>query len=467
MPNEANKIPAAGPKPHYAWAILISCCLMTTACIGVFGNSSGIFLQPVTDELDIGRGVFGLAMAFQAIIMGVCSPYAARLIQTKNINLLAGTAFSVFAVCFGLMSQFHHLYQFMLAGVGIGLSGSVVFFVLTPILINNWFKKKTGFALGLALAFSGIGGIIMNPLGARLIENYGWRVTYLIFAVIVAVLSLPVAFFVIKLKPADKGLSAYGEDPATAGFGSSDMGQSILAGVPKKIALKSPAFKFVLASAFFMILSSAYAYHMPAYGPSVGLTTAFGATMVSCSMASNIFCKFALGGLSDKLGVRQVATLAQAIVLGAFLILILAGGNRSANLLGALAYGFALPMTTMFMPLIVREIFGNRDYGEIYGYVVLVVSLFGAFGAAGIGFIFDITGAYTLAFIIGLFMMAAAGLFMHLAFSSGKRLQEIKNSAKDAEDLIDAYPLPPIKAWIIRISFSARPRLSAISIRSL
>ena len=422
-------------KIHYAWIIMIACCLMTTASVGILGNSSGIFLQPVTETLGVGRGTFTLVLMLQGIITGICSPLAVKLIQTKNINVVCTLGYILMVIPFGMMSQFNSILPFLGAGVFIGLGSSALMFVTVPLLINNWFKKKTGMVLGLTLAFSGIGAIVMNPVGAVLIANYGWRTTYIVFAIIIALLGIPMTAFVIKLRPEDKGLKAYGAEECVTEV---TVNEDSVTGVPKEIAMKSAAFKFAMLAALFMILSSVYAYHIPGYATSVGLTPTFGATMVSYAMFCNILCKFTMGGLSDKIGVQKTSLIIVAIVSASFILLMLAKGNVVLNTIGGALYGFVLPTTTMFMPLVIRSLFGTRDYGPLYGYVSIIVAIGASCGSTIIGFVYDFTGAYTIAFMFGLVVILLAGLMIVLAFRSGRRLKDIKESTDTVEELLAA-----------------------------
>jgi MFS family permease len=74
---------------------------------------------------------------------------------------------------------------------------------MSPLILTNWFKSKTGFAVGVAMAFSGLGGIVMNPVGSVLIDQFGWRTAYLIFAGIGALCMLPFTAVVLERRPED------------------------------------------------------------------------------------------------------------------------------------------------------------------------------------------------------------------------------------------------------------------------
>jgi MFS family permease len=117
----------------------------------------------------------------------------------------------------------------------------------------------------------------------------------------------------------------------------------------------------------------------------------------------------------------------------------MAGGNKWLNYSGAFLYGFALPMTTMFLPLIIREIFGGRDYGELYGYVTMIIVLSAAFGTAGIGFIYDLSGSYRPAFLLGFVMILVTALFLNIAYRSGKKLWDIRDSETSLEEILSKH----------------------------
>ena len=77
-------------------------------------------------------------------------------------------------------------------------------------MITNWFVKKRGLAMSIAMAGIGVGGTIFSPIITTLLEYYGWRHTYQIMALIILVLAFPAAFFLLRKSPQDMGLLPYG-----------------------------------------------------------------------------------------------------------------------------------------------------------------------------------------------------------------------------------------------------------------
>lgn len=105
-----------------------------------------------------------------------------------------------------------HLY---LAGGVCGIAAAFMIMTMAPILLKRWFKKKYGLAISIAMCFTGVGGMIMNPVGALVIERFGWRMAALLLAAVSAVFIIPFTLFVLKKEPAEIGLRAYGEEETT------------------------------------------------------------------------------------------------------------------------------------------------------------------------------------------------------------------------------------------------------------
>ena len=80
-----------------------------------------------------------------------------------------------------------------------------------PLLINNWFHKSSGLALGIATGSGAVGGAFFTSfVGPKLIDSFGWESAFVGLAIIGAILVVLPSFFLIRFKPADKGLVPYG-----------------------------------------------------------------------------------------------------------------------------------------------------------------------------------------------------------------------------------------------------------------
>lgn len=73
------------------------------------------------------------------------------------------------------------------------MSLSNKFLIPVSMMVTNWFVEKRGIAMSVTMAGIGLGGTIFSPIVTNLLQNYGWRHTYLIMAGIILVVALPVA----------------------------------------------------------------------------------------------------------------------------------------------------------------------------------------------------------------------------------------------------------------------------------
>ncbi|SHN88277.1 MFS transporter [Desulfitobacterium chlororespirans] len=153
---------------------MVSCAVFAFCVLGIVASCAGIFFKPVCDALGVSRATISMYLTIQYLTMVVCLPIAGKLVP-KHFKPMLIAGMAVYTLTFAAMSQFTSIYHWYFAGVLLGISGAIVIYLPIPSLINNWFKKRVGFALGFALAMSGVGGAIFNPLGAWIIQTYGWR----------------------------------------------------------------------------------------------------------------------------------------------------------------------------------------------------------------------------------------------------------------------------------------------------
>lgn len=408
-------------KMHYAWWIMVSCGTISFCVLGIILACAGIFFKPVCDYLSVSRGAFSLYMTIVWLTMVLALPVAGKLLPTRNFRLLLSCSMTVFILAFVAMSQFNHLYHWYIAGVVLGISGAFVVFLPIPILINNWFKEKVGFAMGISLAMSGVGGAIFNPIGAWVIQNYGWRAGYLVLGLCAAAITLPFVYFVVRLKPSDLGMHPYGVMSNEVKENKSGLKE--LQGLSTKEALRTPAFYFTLLFAGLLTMSGTVQSHIPGYVNYIGLSPIVGGLAVSATSFGIIFGKLVIGYLNDKIGITGATT--TGAVLGALGLVLMLAGRTNLVLLysGSFIFGFgAIAMGTVQPPMVVRQVFGQKDFSSIYSNITSGTTLLMAFAMSFYGFIFDITKSYANSLIVALAFIIVAYLGYLLTSATGKKL---------------------------------------------
>ena len=386
-------------KMHYAWWVMIASAAIYAASVGIIVSCAGLLYRAVAEDFEVGVSEISLYTSIMYLTVTILLPFAGKVLNKFDVRYILTIAGIINALAFGLMSTYNAAWQFYVSGVALGIGSTFLIYGTLPLVINNWFKAKAGTALGFAMAFMGIGGAIFAQITGGLIESIGWRSTYMVLGICVAVLILPFSIFVIRSKPEQLNMKAYGVDDVKED--EKETAKAPETGVMKKAAMKSPAFYLVLLFTGLFGLASTVSFHVPNFVQSVGFTAAMAATGVTCVTIGQTGGKFLLGAINDKFGVKVALTIGiGGGLLGVVALLVSDSFGIGMLYLGTLLFGIGFSGSTLLPPVVIREVFGGRDYGSIYTTIMSASTLGVAFGTTLFSFIFDSTGSYYTVFII-------------------------------------------------------------------
>jgi MFS family permease len=388
--NETNKKGGL----HYGWVIVIACCFLLAAGLGIIGNAAANFLYTVSTALEVPVGSLSLYMTVMSLTMLFSYPLAGKLLATKDLRLVITGGVILEVVGFGLMSTYRSVYLFYVSGFLIGAGGAVIMFMATPVLTAMWFRKKNGLAMGIPIACGTLGGAIFSQLAGILISGIGWRMSYLILAIIAAVMMLPFSLLVVK-SPEQKGVTPYGYEEDGAGSGAVTEG-----GASVKEALRSPAFYLLALAVIALSIMTTLQMHIPTFASAqLGMSTAEASTVVAVILLVSVACSPLLGILADKLGYATTFTLGALFALAGIVVMVFCIERPGLAIVAAAIYGIGFVTYNVLSPLMTRQIFGTLNYTKIWGYVMMAGSFGGAVGVPVEGYIYDFTGSYAPAFI--------------------------------------------------------------------
>lgn len=391
---------------------MIACCFLQAGQLGIIQNLSGVFLQPVSDSIGCGRGDLSLYMTIQAWATAFMMPLVGRWLPTKNINVLMTVAAILDGGGFMLMSQFTAPWQWWIDAVVIGIGSSFLFFAPLPMLINNWFKKKNGLAMGVSTAFSGVGAAIFTPILANLIATVGWQSSYMIAGAASLILTVPFTAFVLKFKPSDVGMTPYGAEEGET-VESAKAGMNV--GISVKRAWATGLVVLIFLTGGVMSLTTSFTQHMTGFGAWLGMSATALGLLGSANMIGNLCGKLILGPLNDIIGTKKTLIIGYAVVFVGMLMVIFNGGNTPVLFIGALLYGVAFSIQTVMLPLVCTAMFGPKDFPKLFSYATMGNALIGSMGITINGGIFDATGSYYPALVF----VAACGVLAFLMLLFG------------------------------------------------
>ena len=395
----------------YGWIIVIASFLVTFISFSI-RYSFGIFSVSLLEEFEkfgwTETLIFG-APLFSTIVGGLSNIVMGRLSDKYGPKITFGVNGFLVGLGLVLCSQISALWQLyvfssLLIGVGMGVA-----FAPTMATTSRWFVKRRGLALGIVTSGIGIGTLVMSPVITYFISVYGWRSAYLIVGFIAWIILISAAFM-LKSSPVEN--NALSDDKNRKGWGVLE-------------AAGTRSFWLVLFSnSFWNLCLQMIMLHIYPYAEKgIGASPMVAASVLSLIGAGGIFGRIAVGVASDKVGTKRVwlfCLVCQVVTM----FWLTEAKNVWMLYVFAPFFGFSYGGLVPLIPAIDSEFFGTKNLGAIIGIIGIGATISGALGPFLGAYIFDLTGSYYPAFLLG----AVATVFATILAIPAKKPERERNS---------------------------------------
>lgn len=346
----------------------------------------GLFLEPMTADLGIGRGSFSLAIALQNLLWGVMTPFFGVFADRYGTGRCLVFGGVLYATGILIMALGESLFALHLgAGVMVGIAVSASGFPLVLAAVARAFPaERRSFALGIASAGGSAGQFLLLPMSQAMIGGLGWVTTLLILAAL--------AFLLVPLAAALVG------KPATvSGIGTQSLGQAV------SEARRHRGYWLLNGGFFVCGFHVAFvATHLPAYITSLGFDPFVGATALGLIGFFNIIGGLLAGYLGGRYRKKYLLSglyLARAVAIAVFLV---APQTQMAVWLFSASFGLLWLSTVPLTSGLVGDIFGARYMATLFGIVMFSHQIGAFFGAWLGGLSYDLTGSYNAVWLIAI-----------------------------------------------------------------
>lgn len=384
--------PARVSGVYYGWYIVAICVLSQVAANSAAMNTFSLFVRPWSTEMHtpisallLALTALGMVYAILAPITGIlCDKYPARFLFSGGLLLLA-------LVFLGL-SFAHETWQIIaLYALPLPVAMNLTTDLVCNSLLSRWFVRRLGLALGISGFGLGAGGIILPPIVAALLPEFGWRAILHGGAAVIALIILPINFFLIRDRPtAREGFHYLIGDGRSHADDQDPEGASADNGMNWRDVLSRRNFWLLIAVYLPMLaLYSTCMQNVAPLAASRGMSEQTAGLLMSALSFSQLVAMLAGGALCDRFGARvpliglalscaaggalvavgqSVAVLLVGVMLAAF------GGSVWPVLTAALATEFgagrigrALGLASFFLPLVVLAPFSVARIQETTG----------------------------------------------------------------------------------------------------
>lgn len=384
--------------------VLIGACLFQCALLGVLINCTGVLFAQIRNELGFSMSKISVYNTLKSITTAL-SAAAVTTFYFRNNKCR-----------FLLLNQMAMILSFLLivwkaegvlwyASAVIGGAASCVAYVAVPVLLNQWFPQNGGTATGIAMAFSGIGGAICNPLCAKLIGLAGWRWTIVILGGVMLLLTVPGLILMFRNaapSPVENSRNSAVEEST--------------------VGLPVPGTIFLVCLVFVGgCMGVAFAVNISMFAQSIGYSLSVGASMTTMVMMGNVFTKFLYGLLCDKLGAWKATMLALSVTAVALLCFLFAQRQLAVLYVASLLFGCVYALSVVAISRCCISAYGSQESKRLLGIHTCINSAVMAGTSLLVGVLFDRAQSFTpVLFVLLAAVACSATAAAILIVNSGK-----------------------------------------------
>ncbi|MCI0841927.1 MAG: MFS transporter, partial [Chloroflexi bacterium] len=384
----------------YGWLIVAAGFFTLFVTTGA-RNAFGVFVIPMSEELEWTRSQVSAAGSLGILINGVTLPFIGRLHDRFGGRIVITISLGILGISTMLMSQINNIWMLVLLfGFVSSTATGGASMVTVHAMLSRWFSRRRGIALSLSTAGSSAGSLVLIPLATYLIITANWRVAWFVMGAFVLFLAMPLALIIFRDSPKDIGEEPEGEQSAGDGRKSAAAVLDIppLATETWKDSFRSPPI-WQLSGAYFVcgVTTAIISFHYVPFAIDRGISPAVAASAFGLMGGLNVVGVIIVGFLADRFSRKNLLGVVYAIRFCAYAILVLVPGGAGIwgfAVLAGLSWVATPPLTTS----LTADIYGLRNLGTLGGISNMAHNFGGALSVLAAGVLYDAFGAYEIPF---------------------------------------------------------------------
>lgn len=362
----------------------------------------GFFVRPMAEETGIGNAAFGWAQTARLAGFAVFGILAGAHVDNHGPRLLLAVTGVVTALAMWGLGAVTEGWQFIALFFVLGLIGlhGVGGGLYVTVAVARWFVRKRGRALSLMNLGLPVGLLLFPPLTQWLIDEVGWRDTWLILGLLAAGSMVAVGLGIVRRDPADMGLLPDGaHDLSEVAEAAGEARERLRRWEAEyswsmREALRSGAFwRLTIVDGLRMFGLGTLAFYRIPFFEERGMDPHIIAFALSFEAVAASIGALPVGWAVDRFQPRYVAALSTVLMLPTFLVSSTVSEPWQMFVATSL---FALSASTygVIQGAMWPSYFGGEHIGSIRGAAMPLTLVLSALGPPMTGMIKDATGSY-------------------------------------------------------------------------
>ena len=397
---------ASTQHPRSRWLVVAA----ATGLSFIFGIffSFGVFLDPLISEFGWSSALTSFVFSIYSLSYSLAAILVGRLADRYGARGTIGLGGVAITLALLLSSRADAIWQLYLTFGVMGGIGAAAFWIPPTKAVIEHFEGSANLnmAVSIVAVGTGAGTLLISPMAGFFITEYGWRVCYLLFALISAVISI---FGVLLIRSPPRSASLAAENDSRRG------GQRLSEAVRTR-NFWSLFGMYVLGCG---IARYTVLVYIAVYVLAAGFPLQAGAVCVGLIGGGSILGRVGSGLLSRALRENLIVLISFALQ-GASSVALVLSGNIWLIYGSAFAFGIGYGAYVPQFPLLTMKSFGMKSYGLVYGVISSGLGFGALLGPPVLGgILFSATGNYFLTFVLsGAFSLVAAVMALPIRFQN-------------------------------------------------
>lgn len=396
------------------WRVLAGCCIVAVFGVtALYGSTFGLMMRPLQQDLGWSRADIAFSLTLMTLVGPAILPLVGWLLDHVRLRPLVLWGVLLQSAClasFGLMRGSVWVYYGLCFLMLLAASGASL--LALSKLLQTWFDKGFGRALGVLFAVATL-GVVLHPQIVRFVlEHAGWREAFFVMGAMSLVFGGLAAWWLVREGPAAVPAAVRAQAVQAAAAEPAAMRDFLSDRIWWLLALWNLLFAFAVG---------AILVHFAAMMQDRGLSLGQAATVMSIIGLGGLVGNLLAGWLVGRVSATRLARLFVLAPLAAA-VLLYAGSGFAAAITAAVLLGVFSGGDHALSAFLARRYFGAGSFGRASATQGVATALGGGVSPWLSGLIHDRSGSYEMALqmAIAAFVLAVGAAWLLPEFRGGR-----------------------------------------------